>query len=257
MFLKANSPKDVLIHIAIILAIFIAIILCFFFIYLPVTTNHGDTITVPKLIGMNSKELDSYLKEQHLRYQINDSSFAVGVKPYTVLTQHPFDGSKVKKNRKIYITIASANPPKVKMPRLIDGSLRSAESTLKSFDLAVGTIKNVPSPFPNLVLDQQLNGKTIQPGTYLPKGTKIDLTVGNGADNEEVEVPDVTGLSLEEARTKLAEGGLAIGSVRPDPSSSQPSGTVIKQNPSGNSGRKLRAGEEVSLWVAGTGTAIE
>jgi beta-lactam-binding protein with PASTA domain len=257
MFLKANSPKDVFIHIAIIIGIFIAMILCFFFIYLPVTTNHGETITVPKLIGMNSKDLESFLKSKHLRYQINDSSYSAGTKPFTVLTQHPFDGSKVKKNRKIYITIASANPPKVKMPRLIDGSLRSAESTLKSFDLSVGKINYVPSPFPNLVLDQQMNGKTIQPGTYIPKGSKINLTVGNGTDNEEVEVPDVTGLSLEEARTTLAESGLAIGSVRWDSNSSKAPGTVVKQNPAGNSGRVLRAGEEVSIWVAGSGTSIE
>ncbi|HXA01020.1 MAG TPA: PASTA domain-containing protein [Cytophagaceae bacterium] len=257
MFLKANSPKDVFIHIAVIIGIFIAMILCFFFIYLPVTTNHGETITVPKLIGMNSQDLESFLNSKHLRYQINDSSYAPGTRPYTVLTQHPFDGSKVKKNRKIYITIASANPPKVKMPRLIDGSLRSAESTLKSFDLSVGKINKVPSPFPNLVLDQQMNGKTIQPGTYIPKGTKIDLTVGNGTDNEEVEVPDVTGLSLEDARTKLAESGLAVGSIRSDSKSSQPSGTVVKQNPSGNSGRVLRAGEEVSIWVAGSSNGIQ
>ena len=232
-------------------------ILCFFFIYLPVTTNHGETITVPRLIGMNSKDLESFLKSKHLRYQINDSSFSPGTKPYTVLTQHPFDGSKVKKNRKIYITIASANPPKVKMPRLIDGSLRSAESTLKSFDLSIGKINYVPSPFPNLVLDQQMSGKTIQPGTYIPKGTMIDLTVGNGTENEEVEVPDVTGLSLEDARTRLAESGLAVGSVRPDPNSSERAGTIVRQNPAGNSGRVLKAGEEVSLWVAGNGNGIE
>jgi eukaryotic-like serine/threonine-protein kinase len=257
MFLKANSPKDVFIHIAIILGILIAMILCFFFIYLPVTTNHGETITVPKLIGMNSKDLEPFLKSNHLRYQINDSSYSPGTKPYIVLTQHPFEGSKVKKNRKIYITIASANPPKVKMPRLIDGSLRSAESTLKSFDLVRGEIKQVPSPFPNLVLDQQINGKTIQPGTYIPKGTKIDLIVGNGTDNEEVEVPDVTGLSLEDARTRLAESGLAIGSVRSDPNSSERAGTVVKQNPAGSSGRVMRAGEEVSVWVAGSGNGIQ
>jgi eukaryotic-like serine/threonine-protein kinase len=253
MFLKANSLKDVFIHIAIILGIFLAIILCFFFIYLPVTTNHGETITVPKLVGMNSRDLDSFLKSKNLRYQINDSSYSPGSKPYTVLTQHPFDGSKVKKNRKIYITIASANPPKVKMPKLIDGSLRSAESTLKSFDLAMGEIKYVSSPFPNLVLEQQLKGKAIEPGTFIPKGTKIDLTVGNGEDNQQVEVPDVTGLSLADARTRLTEAGLNIGSVRSDPSSSERAGTVVKQNPAGNSGRVLRAGEEVSLWVAGSG----
>ncbi|MFL5728208.1 MAG: PASTA domain-containing protein [Cytophagaceae bacterium] len=252
MFLKANSPKDVFIHIAVILGVFIAIILCFFFIYLPVTTNHGETITVPKLTGMNSKELDAFLKSKHLRYQINDSSYSPGSKPYAVLTQHPLEGSKVKKNRKIYITIASANPPKVKMPRLIEASLRSAESTLRSFDLAVGKINYVSSPFPNLVLDQQIKGKTIQPGTYLPKGTKIDLTVGNGTDNsQEIEVPDVTGMKLQEARDMLAEVGLTVGAIKSDPGSSQPAGTVVRQNPAGNAGRVLKGGGEVSIWVAG------
>src|SRR6185437_3921015 len=131
MFLKANSLKHLLIHFLIMAILFVALVLGFFFLYLPVATEHGETITVPKLTGMSAQELEEYLKNKDLRYQINDSSYAAGVKPYTILTQNPLPGSQVKKNRKIYISVASVNPPRVKMPNLVDGSLKSAEMTLK------------------------------------------------------------------------------------------------------------------------------
>jgi beta-lactam-binding protein with PASTA domain len=251
MFLKAKTNKDVLIHLFIILAIFVGIVLCFFYLYLPVTTNHGETITVPKLIGMSSQDLESTLKAKHLRYQINDSSYTPGVKPYTILTQHPSEGSKVKKNRKIYIAIASTVPPKVKMPKLVDASLRSAETTLKSYDLAIGKVSYVPSPFPNLVLKQLIKGQAVQQGTMLPKGTKIDLVVGNGTSSEEFDVPDLVGMDIEEARSLLESQGLSIGLTRSDPSSTKKKGTVTKQKPSSDSGRKIKAGEEIDLWITG------
>jgi beta-lactam-binding protein with PASTA domain len=251
MFLKANSAKDVFIHLLIILGIFIGLVLCFFYLYLPATTNHGETITVPKLTGMNSQELESFLKAKHLRYQINDSSYTPGVKPYTILTQHPIEGSKVKKNRKIYVAIASTIPPKVKMPKLIDASLRSAETTLRSLDLVVGKITYVPNPFPNLVLKQLIKGQPVKAGTLLSKGTKVDLVVSNGTGSEEFDVPDVVGMDVEEARLLLESQGIGIGLTRSDPSSSKKKGTITKQRPAADSGRKIKPGEEIDIWVTG------
>jgi hypothetical protein len=69
---------------------------------------------------------------------------------------------------------------KVKMPKLVDGTLRSAEYTIKSFGLRIGEIKYVDSPFPNLVLRQSFGR-----GTLIPKNTKIDLEVGNGKNNRD------------------------------------------------------------------------
>jgi eukaryotic-like serine/threonine-protein kinase len=251
MFLKPTSAKDVFIHLLIILVIFVGLVLSFFYLYLPVTTNHGETITVPKLTGMNSQELESFLKAKHLRFQINDSSYTPGVKPYTVLTQHPLEGSKVKKNRKIYIAIASTVPPKVKMPKLVDASLRSAETTLKSYDLVVGKIAYIPSPFPNLVLKQLVKGQPVQQGTMLPKGTKVDLVVGNGTGTEEFEVPDIVGMDIEEARALLESQGISIGLTRSDKKSPKKSGTITKQKPSADSGQKIKSGEEIDVWVTG------
>ncbi|HEY8401889.1 MAG TPA: PASTA domain-containing protein [Cytophagaceae bacterium] len=248
MFFKANSLKDVFIHLGIITAIFFGLIILFFYVYLPATTHHGETITVPKLEGMSIDELEDFLASKDLRYQINDSSYAPGVKPLTVLTQHPTEGSKVKQNRKIYVTIASKNPPKVKMPKLIDGSLKSAEMTLKGYDLVKGDIKYIPSPYTNLVIDQLVDGKKILPGTYIPKGTKVDLVVGNGTGATEIEVPELINRDIEEAKIYLAGLGLSVGIIKYDPASDEIPGTVIKQKPSAG---KIRIGESIDIWVAG------
>lgn len=248
MFLKANSFKDLLIHFFIMAVLFVAMVLCFFFLYLPVATEHGETITVPKLTGMDSKELESYLSDKDLRFQINDSSYTPGVKPLTVLTQNPLPGSQVKKNRKIYISVASINPPKVKMPKLVDGSLKSAEMTLKSYNLALGTIKYVPSPFSNLVIDQLIKGKTVQPGASIAKGTKIDLVVGNGTSTEDVQVPDLVGMSVNEAKTILESEGLMVGIEKPDPSSAFSPGTITRQKPT--PGTTVKKGEMIDVWEA-------
>ena len=191
---KPEKPKDLIIHFGLILILFFATLLFFFYGYLPSATNHGETITVPNLEGMSLKELESFLSAKQLSYEINDSAFKAGVKPLSVLNQHPAPGSKVKKNRRIYITIASSTPPNVKMPKLVDNSLRSAEMMIKGYDLVLDSIHYMPSPYPNLVLKQLVNKKEIEPGTLIPKGTKVTLIVSNGTGNEEIELPNLVGL---------------------------------------------------------------
>jgi len=254
MFLKANSLKDLLIHFFIMAILFVGIVLCFFFLYLPMATEHGETITVPKLTGMNASELENYLSSKDLRFQINDSSFSPGVKPLTILTQNPLPGAQVKKNRKIYISVASVNPPKVKMPKLTDGSLKSAEMTLKSYNLAMGNIKYVPSPYSSLVIEQLIKGKPVQPGTSIAKGTKIDLVVGNGTGAVDVEVPDLIGMSVDEAKTILSGEGLVLGIEKTDPATTSTPGTITRQKPA--PGATVKMGEMVDVWEAGSSSDI-
>ncbi|HEX8549361.1 MAG TPA: PASTA domain-containing protein [Cytophagaceae bacterium] len=247
MVLKANSPKDIFIHIAIMLVITAGIIMGFFYWYLPMATNHGETIAVPKLTGLSLSEIESVLNSKNLRYAVNDSSYAPGKKPLTVLSQHPLEGTQVKENRKIYISISTKNPPKVKMPKLIDGSLKSAEISLKSYNLFLGNVKFVSSPYLNLVVDQKVNGKSISAGTLISKGSKVDLEVGNGSGGQTIEVPDLVGMEEEEAKALLSEKGLLPGLIKIEPSDEK-DGTVTKQNPeSGN----IKTGEMVDLWISG------
>lgn len=248
---KADSFKDVLIHLAIIVSIFIGLILIFFNWYLPTLTKHGEYISVPKLEGLSIEQTKKILDEKGLRYEISDSTFKADIKPFTVLTQHPLPGSEVKENRRIYLSISALNPPSVSMPNLLDNSQRGAEMQLKSLGLVLGNISTTPNPN-NVVLGQSINGNNIKAGNAIPKGTKVDLLVGSGRGDIEVEVPNLVGMSLDEAKSVIQSMGLVVGLTIEDPSAKVSDNSVTKQKPTYQTGVKLRSGDMIDIWYAGS-----
>ena len=248
---KANSFVDVLKHLAVMAIIVAVLVIGFFYFYLPTTTNHGETISVPRIEGMQLADAEELLDDQNLRYFINDSTYEADRKPFEILTQDPAPGAKVKENRKIYISVNMKNPPMIKMPNLIDGSVKNAELILKSYDLKKGKITYVPDLQENAVLKQFVNGKEVKPGSAVPKGSAVDLHVGNGLGNTEFEVPEVIGMPVDEASVLLVGQGLQIGNIIYVQGSEEPAGTVLKQRPFAEVGAKIRVGELVDLWVAG------
>lgn len=249
---KANSPAGLIKHFVIIFVIIALMLFFFFFVYLPSTTNHGETITVPKITGMKLDEVEDFLDDNNLRYFVSDSSYSTNNKPFEILTQDPLPGSKVKEDRKIYISYNMKTPPKIKMPKLIDGSLKNAQMILKSYDLIVGEVKYVPDLAQNAVLKQLYLGKEIAPGDPVAKGSVIDLVVGDGLGNAEFEVPRVIGMPEDEATVLLVGQGLQVGSITYQAApNGEADGTVLKQRPNAGNGAMIRVGEMVDLWIAG------
>ena len=118
-------------HVFLIVILGLLLLLSFFYIYLPISTNHGETVTVPDLEGIDFEDLDEFLLKRDLRYEVSDSSYSGKYPPMAVLLQFPKAGAKVKENRKIYITLNRVNPPTTAMPDLTIGSLRNAEAVLE------------------------------------------------------------------------------------------------------------------------------
>src|SRR6187402_1994618 len=157
MFLQTKTKKDFLIHTGVILGIGLVLILLFFYVYLPITTNHGETILVPDLKGKTLDQIEEMLEANNLRYEVNDSSYIANATPLSVLYQNPVAGSEVKSNRKIYLTITSVNPPMVAMPELRDKSQKNAELVLRTHGLILAKTNLVPSPYASLVIRQYVN----------------------------------------------------------------------------------------------------
>lgn len=251
MKISTQSRSDLFVHSAIVLGLVALLFLAFFFVYLPFTTNHGESVTVPELTGMSVEQLEDYLDERNLRYEISDCTFVAGAKPLTVLRQHPHQGMKVKEGRKIYVYINSLTAPNIKMPGLVERTQRSAEAELKRVGLQLGKLIYVPDPSQS-VMRQLFNGKPIQPGQLIPQGSKVDLELGNGIGNTEMDVPLVVGKTLDEADFLLKGSSLGRGLIIYEDDPTQPPGTVIRQNPEAGAGNKIRVGETVDLWVVGT-----
>jgi len=241
---RADSLKKVFLHFGIILLLFIGLLIFFFYVYLPKTTHHGETITVPNIVGMSSQELESYLDSRKLRFKINDSTYTPDAKPLTVLSQHPLPDAKVKENRMIYITIAAKNPPEVEMPDLKDFSLKNGQIQLSQHVLLVGDIIHIPGKA-DMVYDQIMNGRRIAPGTKIPKGSRIVLKVGN-AEGQEIAVPDFVGKSITDAKALAAENGVIL-EIRPNADATE--GIIQRQKPSPDEVSTMKSGETVDVWT--------
>jgi len=247
--LTPRSRRDVWLHLGIILCLIGSLVLGFFYLYLPWTTHHGQIVTVPDLVGMQQTELDTYLNSRDLEYLVEDSTFNPDKPALSVLSQYPPPGQKVKVGRKIFITLNSRQPPLVKMPNLVNRSVTNAEGELESYGLKKGEITYVPDLQFNAVLKQVYKGKEITEGTQLPKGSKIDLVVGNGLGNQEFDTPNLVGSNFDEAGFTLSGLDLKVGTVIYEPTSEKPAGTVTRQRPA--TGEKIRVGEQIDLWVSG------
>ncbi|HEV2355577.1 MAG TPA: PASTA domain-containing protein, partial [Puia sp.] len=145
------------------------------------------------------------------------SVYVDSMKPLQVVKQFPEADNLVKINRTIYLTINRAQAPFIKMPNLVSMSLRSAIAVLHQYGLNVGDTVFKPDFARNSVLDQQLNGETIKPGTEIQEGTAVTLVLGSGIGAQQIAVPSLIGLTYVQARARLDSFGLAIGVVRRDP----------------------------------------
>ena len=249
--ISTRSFSDLLIQIGIILALIAALFLVFFFIYLPFTTNHGQTITVPDVTRLSLDEMRNLLDDRDLRYEVSDCTFVANAQPLTVIQQYPRPNAKVKEGRKIYVTITRRVAPLVSMPQLTNLTLLSAKLNLKSLGLELGDQTYVPDVAKNAVLHQLYNGKEITPGTPVPKGAKIDLEIGDGLGSTMFEVPDVVGLPLDEAETAIRGSNLKVGTKISVADPEKEVGTVVRQHPEARSGERIRVGETMDLWVVG------
>ena len=105
------------------LVIIIVIIMSIGLVYkwLDSFTDHGNSVSVPDLKGMNIKKVDDFLKTKNLSFKIADSSvYLLDQKPGTIVEQDPQPNEKVKQGRTIYLTITRSSAPMVKVPALKD-----------------------------------------------------------------------------------------------------------------------------------------
>ena len=178
---------------------------------LKVYTNHGEEYTLPDYQGLTIDELDEYKLGSELEFVVNDSVYNETKKPGTILEQNPLPNSKVKQGRKIYLTIVTETPEKVKMPNLIDLSLRQSISLLETYGLRINKLKYIQDIAKNAVLKQMHGDTVIEPGEKIYKGAKIDLILGKGRGDQMVQIPFMIGMKQKSAVDVLHHNSLNVG----------------------------------------------
>ncbi len=252
-----RTIKSIAINLGIIIFIIIITIIGFFYIYLPLVTKHGESITVPDLEGMSMEEAQTFLTKRNLRLEVFDSTFIPGIEPMTIISQNPSPMVNVKENRKIYITVTPRYAPKVLFPDVIDISFQMVEKILRNNGLVLGKIQYRPDLAQNAVLETLLNGIRIKPGDSVYKGSTIDIVVGDGRGSDRFLVPKLEGLSLEDAEYIILGSGLQIGLIEYEENDEIELGQIIRTKPSHANGDIIRIGDVINLWVSGNNVQNE
>ncbi len=166
-----------------IAALIVVAILFLFLQWIGFSTNHGEEIAVPNLSKLNVEQAEERLDDANLDYVLLDTvDYDPNFPKFSVVKQDPLAGAKVKEGRKIYIKINSGGFTSVRIPNLIEQTLRQAEPSLKAIGLVIGEIKYVPYIGKDMVLKLSQNGRVLKAGDKVLKSSTIDLEVGDGKE---------------------------------------------------------------------------
>ncbi len=211
-------------------------------------TGHGKTYIMDDFTGLTVEEIISSSSYANIfEFIVSDSLYDNTKKKRTVISQSPLPNSKVKKNRKVYLTIVSSQSEMVSCPNLIDLTVRQATTIAETYGLKIGRVEYVPD-IGNTVIEWKQLGKTVNPGDRLIKGSRIDLYVGDNQGDAQTYLPDLLGKTRSEARITILNAGLNMGSeffLKKDDTISV---KVVKQNPPYSEKHSIKLGSLIDLW---------
>lgn len=192
------------------------IMVVFVMIWLRLYTRHGEEILAPNVTNMYVDDARDVLKKRGLRLQVLDSTHLTSFPLGMIIEQDPPANSHVKKRRSVYVIINASCKRQITLPKLKDYSLRQAQATLTALNLPVESIEYSKSEYKDLILDVQVNGESVTPGTKLPEGTGVTLVVGTGLTKYNIRVPNVKNKKIANAIEILEHVGLHVESCLSD-----------------------------------------
>lgn len=222
-------------------------------ILLNLWTRHGQETEVPDFTNMSIYEAAHVASDAGIKTEVTDSVYVRKMGRGLVFSQTPEAGSKVKKGRRIQLTINSVHPKQVSMPDLVGFSMRQAKAELLSKGLLLGKLRYTEDMATNNVLRQLYHGRDIRAGRPVNSGAEIDLVVGLGSDNETF-VPDVIGMKYIRAVDAIHDNSLNIAKLRFDKGirtySDSLNAIVYRQSPEPSSMIPVLMGSDVTLYLS-------
>lgn len=262
-FIKKITEKPLWVNMLAALGIVLILIILFFSL-LGWFTGYGNITKVPSVTGQEVTAATQLLEQAGFEVEIQDSVYVDSIPKLAVVRQTPEADATVKSGRTIYLTVNRMVPPQVEMPSLIGYSVKSAELYLQSLQLKMGTITYKPDIARNSVLEQLYNGVAVKEGDKVPLGATISFVLGSGLGGNEMDVPNLVGMTLSEARSYLSSLSInvgaivAVGNIRDSASA-----FVVRQSPdylsellddAGNRmPNKIRQGQVMDMYISSVG----
>ncbi len=209
-FKQFIKSKTFFVHLGLIIVSF-CVLLALVFFGIKLYTRHGSEYIVPDIEGKQISEAQQLKEMSPFDIVVIDSIYQEDTPGGVILSQEPVSEAKVKKGRKIYVTISSESGDELVMPLCTDMSLKSAVQSLTDIDLRIGNISFVPGEISGIVSAQRIRGKNVGANETVKRGDVVDLVVEMSSDNTTTNMPDILGKTEAEAEKMLWSAGLNVG----------------------------------------------
>ncbi len=164
------------------------------------------------MIDIKNKHLDdaiNILKSENYKYEVSDTLYTNKFQLGTIVDQYPKPNTRVKSGRTVRLKIAQPEKS-VAIPNLIGQSRRSAELELNQMGLLIDTVYTEYNPeYPNGTIAWQYP----KAGDRRKKGMGIQITVSKGMPPNFFQVPNLIGLSINQAKDLIFKSRLKVGKI--------------------------------------------
>ncbi|WP_330340569.1 Stk1 family PASTA domain-containing Ser/Thr kinase [Streptomyces sp. NBC_00557] len=203
--------------------------------------NSGQFTKVPPLLAKTEAQARARLESSGLEVGQVKREYNDTVARGTVIGTDPAPGARIRDHDAVTLRI-SLGPETVNVPDVEGRTLAEARARLKADGLAPGMVTR---EFSEDVPRGSVIATTPQAGTRRHAGSAIALTVSKGSP---VDVPDVTGDDLADARQQLTDAGLKVRIAPGQVNSQYDQGKVARQSP--GDGSQAAQGDTVTLTLS-------
>lgn len=208
-----------------------------------------ETVAVPTVVGLSQANAKAQIEAAGFVWELNPEKVASdSVEEGSVASTDPAGGTQAEKGSTVRVTISSG-PDSVVLPDNLVGM--TPEDARKAIE-ALGLKWELDSS--KVASDTVAEGKVAQtnpsPGSKVKAGQTIRVYLSSGSD--EVEVPDLSGMSQDQARSALKAVGLELGNVT-SVDSEKDKDRIVAQDPA--TGTKVKKGTTIGVSVSNGKTA--
>lgn len=194
-------------------------------------------VVVPNVENLPLREAVEILKERGLEYTLTEDVYHVSIPRNSVVYQNPIPNTRVKRGREVSLTL-SGGPQLVQVPDVTGYDERNARITLEQagFEVVFTEEYSTTVQAGRAIRQNPLGGNAL-------KGETVTVVLSLGP--ESVQLPDIIGSTVEEARDILRNLNITVRYVVYQPNQgNSPSGIVTGHS---HEGSTIQPGSSIDL----------
>ena len=200
----------------------------------------GRYTDAPPMVNMTKDQAELFARQHNFEILYGDGAYSETIPKDTVVSQDPAQGERIVNGGTLTLNL-SLGPERFEVPDLAGTELAAAKSELAQNNLKY---KEGTGQYSDTVPEGAVLSTNPAKGTELKRGDTVTVVVSKG--RAPIQVPDLVGQNINDARTALQQIGLTAVERYKD--SDQPADTVIAETPKAGSG--VAEDAEITLDVS-------